>query len=144
MKAMVYAITITALVMLASFAQAEEPVVVIVNSANKQEISQLDIKSMYSDMVTTWRSGQRINLYNLPLHEAARETFSRKIFSLSAREVAQQESNRKITNTIKNPSQTKKARSVAFYVSRDKRAVGYIPKSLLSSFDGVRVVLEIP
>lgn len=122
---------------------AAEPIVVIVNSANEQALTEQDIKNIYSDIVTHWENGKRIHLYNLPAKDDARDTFSRTVFGQSTREIMQEESNRKITNTIKNPSITKRASLITAIVARDKDAIGYLPKNQLRSDSNVRIVLEL-
>lgn len=133
----------TALSILFSAASIAEPIVVIVNSANQQELSKQDIKNIYSDIVTHWKNSQRIHLYNLPAQDQARDTFSQAIFGESTREILQEEHNRKITNSIKNPSRTKRASLISTVVRRDKDAIGYLPKSMLKNDNKIRVVLEL-
>lgn len=122
---------------------AGESVVVIVNAANTQQLSEQQIKNIYADIVTQWDSGMRITVYNLYADDESRETFSQKIFGESAQKQVLAESNRKITNTIKNPSKTKSARLVAKMVARNPNAIGYIPKSMLKDTTSVRIVLQI-
>ncbi|MCK5358982.1 MAG: hypothetical protein KAJ95_00045, partial [Gammaproteobacteria bacterium] len=45
---------------------AGEKVVIITNTANTQSLSMHDVKSIYSDIVTTWENGKNISVYNLP------------------------------------------------------------------------------
>ena len=123
-------------------AVAGEAVVVIVNKANQQSLSQQDIKNIYGDIVFQWENGSRIAVYNLPVNSEERETFSKKLFGESAQRMAAEESNRKITNTIKNPSKTKRARLVAQLVAKNSDAIGYIPLSMLDQSADVRVVLQ--
>jgi ABC-type phosphate transport system substrate-binding protein len=122
---------------------AGESVVVIVNKQNQQALTKQDIKNIYADIVTEWDNGKRINVMNLPVDSSARENFSQKLFGESAQRMAAAESNRKITNTIKNPSRTKSERLVAILVGRNPDAIGYIPRSMLDKVDNVRVVLQI-
>lgn len=122
---------------------AGEPVAVIVNKANQQSLTQQDIKNIYSDIVFQWQNGERITVYNLPVDAEERETFSRKLFGESAQRMAAEESNRKITNTIKNPSKTKRARLVAQLVAKNPQAIGYIPLSMLDKSADVRIVLQL-
>ena len=127
----------------AHHAVASEGVVVIVNKDNQQELSQQDIKNIYGDIVFQWKSKQRIAVYNLPVDSQAREVFSKKIFGETAQRMAAEESNRKITNTINNPTITKRARLVAKLVAKQRDAIGYIPVSLLDQEANVRVILRI-
>lgn len=122
---------------------AEESVVVIVNQQNQQALSQQDIKNIYSDIVVEWDNGKRIKVLNLPVDSEAREAFSQEVMGQSASRSAADESNRKITNTIRNPSSTKSERLVGMLVSRNPHAIGYVRKDMLNKLDNVRVVLEI-
>jgi len=122
---------------------ASESIVVIVNKDNQQPLAQQDIKNIYIDVVYQWKSGNRITVYNLPVDSDTREVFSQKLFGESAQRMAAEESNRKITNTIKNPSKTKRARLVAKLVAKNPDAIGYIPASMLDQTSNVRVILQI-
>jgi ABC-type phosphate transport system substrate-binding protein len=133
----------TALSAMFSAAIAAGPIVVIVNSANQQELSKQDIKNIYSDIVTHWKNGKRIHLYNLPAEDEARDTFSQGVFGETTREILQEEHNRKITNSIKNPSRTKRARLISAVVRRDKDAIGYVPKGMIKDDKNIRIVLEL-
>ena len=57
--------------------------------------------------------------------------------------MAAAELNRKITNTIKNPSRTKSARLVEKLVGKNPDAIGYIPASMAQGNPDIRVVLQI-
>ena len=133
----------TALPASISTVNAADTIVIIVNSANQQDLTEQDVKNIYSDIVTNWKSGKRISLYNLPAKDEAREKFSRVIFGESAREILQQEHNRKITNSEKNPSRTKRASLLSAIVAKDVNAIAYLPKDMLKSDKDIRVVLEI-
>ncbi|WP_455223272.1 substrate-binding domain-containing protein [Kaarinaea lacus] len=142
-----YLTTLLVLVSLGLFSMQSalggEPVVVIVNKSNQQSLTQQDIKNIYNDIVFHWNNGERIAVYNLPVDAEEREAFSKKMFGETAQRMAAEESNRKITNTIKNPSKTKRARLVAQLVAKNPHAIGYIPLSMLDKSDEVRVVLQI-
>ena len=124
-------------------ALAGESVVVIVNASNTQDISEQQVKNIYADMVTQWDSGNKIAVYNLRVDDEARESFSQKVFGESAQKLVAAEFNRKITNTIKNPTKTKSARLVAKMVSRNPDAIGYVPLSVAKKVANVRIVLQI-
>jgi len=123
--------------------KADETIVVIVNSDNDQALTEQDVKNVYSDRIITWDDGNLINVYNLPVTATARKVFAREVLGLSAREHATAENNRKITNTIKNPSKTKRERLVITVVSRDKHAIGYVTKTALKEVGRVRVLFEL-
>ena len=127
----------------AASATAGEGIAIVVNKQNQQTLTERDVKNIYSDIVTEWDNGKRIKVLNLPVDSDARETFSQRLFGESAQRMAAAESNRKITNTIKNPSSTKSDRLVVKLVSRNPDAIGYIPLELLDETDNVRVVLRI-
>lgn len=122
---------------------AEESVVVIVNAENSQQLSAQQIKNIYGDIVTQWDNGNKITVYNLYPDDESREAFSQKIFGESAHKQVLAESNRKITNTIKNPSKTKSARLVMKMVARNPNAIGYVPKSMIENAANIRIVLQI-
>ena len=124
-------------------ALAGEGVVVIVNRDNQQSLSQQDIKNIYGDIVAHWDNGKRITVLNLPVDNSAREKFSEEIFGESASRLAAAESNRKITNTIKNPSKTRRARLIVKLVARDPNAIGYIPFEMLDDSSNVKVIFKI-
>lgn len=122
---------------------AGESVVVIVNAANTQELSEQQVKNIYADIVTEWNNGKKITVYNLRVDHEAREAFSQQVFGDSAQKLAAAELNRKITNTIKNPSKTKSARLVTKLVGKNPNAIGYIPASMAQGNPDIRVVLQI-
>ena len=124
-------------------AMAGESVVVIVNAANTQELSEQQVKNIYADIVTEWDNGKKITVYNLRVDHESREAFSQKVFGESAQRMAAAELNRKITNTIKNPSRTKSARLVEKLVGKNPDAIGYIPASMAQGNPDIRVVLQI-
>ena len=120
-----------------------ENVVVIVNKGNTLSLTEQDIKNIYSDIVTHWDNGNKIDVYNLAVEDETREIFSQKIFGESAQKQAAAEANRKITNTIKNPTKTKSARLIEKLVSKNPNAIGYMPASSLKDASKVRIVLQI-
>ena len=124
-------------------ALSADGVSVIVNAANTQNLTKFQIKNIYSDYIIQWHNGKKITVYNLAADDEARETFSQAIFGESAQRQVEAEMNRKITNTIKNPTQTKNARLVAKLVAKNPNAIGYIPTSMLKKSDKIRVVLQI-
>jgi len=115
-------------------------VAVIVNRSNPEALTIEQIKNIYSDRQITWRSGKRIEIYNLPDNQEAREIFARNVLGLSGQASASAENQRKINNTLKNPSKTKRERLVASIVSRKRNAIGYVPAYLVEGKKGIRVV----
>lgn len=115
-------------------------VAVIVNRSNPEALSIEQIKNIYSDRVTTWRSGQRIEVYNLPDNQEARDIFAKNVLGMSGQAAAAAEAQRKTNNTLKNPSKTKRERLVASIVARKRNAIGYVPEYLAKEKKGVRIV----
>ena len=99
-------------------------VAVIVNRSNPEVLSIENIKNIYSDRLITWRSGQKIEIYNLPNNQEARDVFARNVLGMSGQASATAESQRKINNTLKNPSKTKRERLVALFVAKNRNAIG--------------------
>lgn len=119
------------------------PVVVIVNSANTQDVSMSDVKNIYTDKAIAWASGQKIAVYNLPAEDAAAELFARKVLGMSARDAAAAESNRVISNAARNPQQTKRDALVSSIVAKTPNAIGYIPKEQAEGKSGIRVLFTL-
>ena len=122
---------------------AVDEVVVIVNSANTQQLSQKDIKNIYSDNITAWQSGTKIKLYNTPSNSYVREIFSQEILGLSALQASATESNKRITNTLKNPSDIKRERLIAASVAKKTNAIGYVSKEVAEKRSGIRIIFTI-
>ena len=119
------------------------PVAVIVNSANSQYISLSDVKNIYMDKTITWESGRKIAVYNLPAEDAAADSFARKVLGISARDAAAAESNRIISNTTRNPQQTKRDALVSSIVAKTPNAIGYIPKEQAEGKTGIRILFSM-
>lgn len=119
------------------------PVAVIVNSANTEAISQSDVKNIYQDKITAWANGQKIAVYNLPLEDAAANTFAGKILGSTARDAAAAESNRVVTNTSRNSQQTKRDALVVSIVAKTPNAIGYVPKEQAEGKSGIRVLFTL-
>jgi ABC-type phosphate transport system substrate-binding protein len=134
---------ILSLMLVANVSLAAEEVVVITNSANTQTLGKSNIKNIYSDIVTTWENGKRIKVYNLPLGASERELFSQHVLGMSATSAEKELNNKKITNTLKNPPKTKRAKLVVSIVSRNPNAIAYVPADAVQGKTGVRVVLEL-
>ena len=90
--------------------------------------------------MTTWRSGQKIDVYNLPDNQEAREIFARNVLGMSGQAAAAAESQRKINNTLKNPAMTKRERLVVSIVAKNRNAIGYVPAYLVEGKKDIRVV----
>jgi len=118
-------------------------VAVIVNSSNPEALSIEQIKNIYFDRVTTWRSGKRIDVYNLPDSSESAEVFAQKVLGISAQAAKKAITNRKITNSLNNPPKTKRERLIVALVSRKSNAIGYVPVYLVKDEKRVRVVAVI-
>lgn len=129
--------------LIASGAVFAAPVVVIVNSANTQDVSQSDVKSIYADKKISWANNSKIAVYNLPPEDDEAETFARKVLGMSARDAASDESNRGVNNTSRNPQQVKRAALVASIVAKTPAAIGYVPKELAEGKPGIRVLFTL-
>ncbi|MCR4302948.1 MAG: hypothetical protein NUV63_01805 [Gallionella sp.] len=142
MKKLIIALTLLVSVFTVSVALAD-PVAVIVNSANSQVISSVDAKNIYMDRTNTWTDGNKIAVYNLPPEDAAAEIFARKVLGVSARDAAAAESNRVVSNTARNPQQTKRDMLVSSIVAKTPNAIGYVPKKNIEGKSGIRVLFTL-
>lgn len=130
---------VAAFLLTAGAVQAAD-VAVIVQRSNPESLSIEQIKNIYSDRRTTWRSGQTIELYNLPASQEARDIFARQVLGMSGQASASAESRRKVNNTLKNPSKTKRERLVVSIVSKKRNAIGYVPLYMVEGEERVRIV----
>jgi len=115
-------------------------VAVIINRSNPEQLSIQQIKDIYSDRLATWRSGQRIEVYNLPDNQDAADVFARRVLGMSGQAAAAAELQRRTNNTLKNPSKTKRERLVLSIVGRKKNAIGYVPEYMIKDKSRIRVV----
>ena len=115
-------------------------VAVIINRSNPEQLSVQQIKDIYSDRLATWRSGQRIEVYNLPDNQDAADVFARRVLGMSGQAAAAAELQRRTNNTLKNPSKTKRERLVLSIVGRKKNAIGYVPEYMVKDKSRIRVV----
>ena len=120
-----------------------EPVAVIVNSANAQNISMSDVKNIYMDKTVTLENGEKVAVYNLPPEDVAAELFARKVLGVSARDSAAAESNRVISNTARNPQQFKREALISSIVAKSPNAIGFIPQEQTVGKTGLRVIFTL-
>jgi ABC-type phosphate transport system substrate-binding protein len=120
-----------------------DPVAVVVNSANTQNLSQEEVKNIYTDKTIVWKNGGRIAVYNLPTEEAAAEVFASKVLGMSASIAAAAESNRVVSNVARNPQQIKRAELVSSIVAKTPNAIGYVPKAQAEGKSGIRVLFTL-
>lgn len=140
MKKYQHIIIFSVLLLMAATLQAGERLAVIVNSENTQIISLEDVHNIYMDKVIAWKNGEKISVYNLPVSSTVRANFSWKTLGMSSRDAAAAESNRSMTNTRRNPQRTKRERLLAFIVSRNPNAIGYMKAASAKARSGVRIL----
>jgi ABC-type phosphate transport system substrate-binding protein len=131
---------VTGFLLTASIVVQAADVAVIVNRSNPVQLSVEQIKNIYSDRMTTWLSGQTIEVYNLPDNQDAANVFARKVLGMSGQAAAAAELQRRTNNTLKNPSRTKRERLVTSIVARKLNAIGYVPVYLVKKNTHVRIV----
>lgn len=109
-----------------------ESVAVIINNDNPiSDMSAADIKKIYQDEMVKWPGGDKISIYNLPADNDTRMKFSDNVIQKPAAEVENEQANKMITNTARNPPITVKSNIlVIFKVKKDKNAIGYVPLSV--------------
>jgi len=136
--------TLIAVILLGYRSADAEPVAVIVNASNPVTSLSIDeIRKYYENDSVNWPGGSRVVFYDLPVETDTRKIFSEKILGRSPEEVSREWYNKKITNTAKNPPITLILDVlVQKRVSMSKGAIGYIPKSKVSS-SKVKVVAVI-
>ncbi len=134
-------LTAALLLLLAGISPAvAESVAIIVNSENQQNFTMQEIKYIYSEYIVSWPSGKRIERYDLPPDDPAREVFTRKVLGLSARVAALEEQSRSVNNSARNPSREKRAPLVAAAIVRSANALGYVSLPYAQSLVGVRIM----
>ena len=126
--------------LITTFVVQAADVAVIINRSNPETLSVQQIKDIYSDRLATWRSGQRIEVYNLPDNQDAADVFARRVLGMSGQAAAAAELQRRTNNTLKNPSKTKRERLVLSIVGRKKNAIGYVPEYMIKDKSKIRVV----
>ena len=126
--------------LITTFVVQAADVAVIINRSNPEMLSVQQIKDIYSDRLATWRSGQRIEVYNLPDNQDAADVFARRVLGMSGQAAAAAELQRRTNNTLKNPSKTKRERLVLSIVGRKKNAIGYVPEYMVKDKSRIRVV----
>lgn len=126
-----------------SIVSAAQPIAVVVNINNTDNISQEMIKQIYSDKRNFWSSGEKIELFELPVKDRVREEFSKALLNKSAIASQSDWSNRFVKNTIKNKVKMKPQRLVAKFVSVKKNAIGYIPLAKAKAQPNIKIILTI-
>ncbi len=129
---------------LSTEAEADEPVVIIVNADNPVETLTLrQVRILYENGVIPWTDGSRTTFYDLDVSDGARRKFSQAVLKQEALWVHRDWIQKKMTNTAINPPKTlRSALLVQKRVAQDPGAIGYLLKKDLSG-DGVKVVAII-
>jgi ABC-type phosphate transport system substrate-binding protein len=124
------------------FATAGE-VAIIVNSSNNQTLTLEDVKNIYNENATRWSNGKKIKVFDHKPDSPARQVFSSVVLGMSTRQAVAEASNRKITNTTKNPSKTKREQFIISVVARKPNAIGYADAANVKDKKGIRVIQTI-
>jgi ABC-type phosphate transport system substrate-binding protein len=119
-------------------------IVVIVNKENQvQSLSLEEIRKLYENDLIQWPNGYKVNLYDLRVNDKTRNKFSGAVLDKEPDRVAREWARKKITNMAKNPPRTViSATLMQERIGSDPAAIGYLPKSQLTS-DKVKVVAII-
>ena len=135
------------LLLIATFSTLVEagPVSVIVHPDNPlASLTMTEVKQFYTDFRTSWPTGGKVKVYDLPMSDPAREAFSQKVLNKRAQDVAMEWANKRITNTAKNPPVTLRSPVLLqSKVSGNPLAIGYLPQEKVNDAK-VKVVLVIP
>ncbi len=122
-----------------------ETMAVVVNKNNPvASLSMAEIRRIYQDEMVRWPGGDKIEVYDLPVDNPGRVTFSRRVIGKAADRVAADWANKKVTNTAKNPPRIVKSKVLMLYkVSKSKSAIGYLPLSMAKGKAMVKVMATI-
>jgi ABC-type phosphate transport system substrate-binding protein len=122
-----------------------ETMAVVVNKNNPiATLSMAQIKRIYQDDMVRWPSGDKIQVFDLPVDNANRAQFSRSVIGKSPEKVAAEWANKKVMNTAKNPPQVVRSKVLMLYkVSKSKTAIGYIPLSMAKGKAMLKVMATV-
>lgn len=117
-------------------------VAVIVNSSNQhRSLSVEEIRRLYTNAQLAWADGTPVTLYDLAIHDPARELFSETVLKKDPMNVAEEWAHLKITNQAKNPPVAIKSEALILRrVAREKGAIGYVTLEAARQKEGVRIV----
>lgn len=118
-------------------------VVIIVNSANTQELTLAEVRDIYTGRLAAWGNGQRISAYNLPVSNATREAFSRRVLGISAAEADARVSRHQRTGGALGLQQTKSEELLVTIVSKKHTAIGYCTQAAVEGKFGIRVIATL-
>lgn len=121
---------------------AEGSIVVIVNKDNPiQQLSESEIKKIYTNYILNWPDGIPIILYDLTLQSPLRFAFSDKIFSRTPERIAEDWAHLKISNQAKNPPLTMKSEALIIRrVATEHGAIAYVSSAAAKQNPDVKIV----
>lgn len=118
-------------------ASAQEPVVIIVNSTNTQELTLAEIREIYKGKIEAWNNGQRISVYSLPYSDKSHEVFSRRVLGISVNNPADMDGG------IQDIKQIKSEELLVTIVSKKHTAIGYCSQDAIKGKFGIRVIATL-
>lgn len=124
---------------------AEGAVVIIVNKDNPiQQLSENDIKKIYTNYILNWPDGIPIILYDLTLQNPLRFSFSDRIFSRTPERIAEDWAHLKISNQAKNPPLTMKSEALIIRrVAAERGAIAYVSSAAARQNPDIKIVSTI-
>ena len=126
-----------------------EELVVIVNQSNQiQNITTEKIKKMFSGQTRFWKNGERIAPYHLAKGSAEKEVFLHSVFEQTPRAHGRYWLLQKQLSGETEPSNLTEDSEMAWVVSRNKYAIGYLSRSSFEALsqrrrNGIRPILRI-
>jgi len=121
---------------------AKDPIVIVTNNSNEENLSSNDIAAIFTTRKSTWsKNGKRIIPFNLPPKTRTRVSFDKDLLGMDKDAVARYWIDRKIRGGNAPPKQVHNPNLVIRLVSKLDGAIGYVPKSLVN--DSVRIVKEL-
>ena len=138
------AFVIAMALMITEGVSSADSIAVIVNPANPINILTIDeVKKYYSDIIFMWPNREHISIIDLPMEDATRQIFSKRVLERNPEEVMMDWASKRITNTATNPPTIiKSPMLVQSWVATQKWAIGYIPSSMVD-LAKVKVALTI-
>jgi ABC-type phosphate transport system substrate-binding protein len=143
-----YAVTMACVIVMALMmtrgVSSAESIAVIVNPANPvNSLAMEDVKKYYSDIISMWPNREHISIVDLPMEDATRQIFSRRVLEKNPEDVMMEWASKRITNTANNPPMIIKSPVlVQAWVATQKWAIGYMPASMVDPTK-VKVALTI-
>lgn len=144
MNSIVLGLLLTVPLLFATSVSAES-IAVIVNKDNPvNSLTLQQVKMIYQDEMVNWEGGDKIEVFDLSSDNPLRQKFSNTVLGKSAAKSEEEWSNKRTTNTAKNPPTTVKSKVLVLYkVAKSKSAIGYLPASAVKGKGTIKVVAEI-